>query len=142
MSSPAFSEALRIAGVRCVLTHEDVPGRKTYGLEVADQPVLAIDEVRYQGEMAAVIESRRSADARQHRVGGEFGAEQLTLSSVRLIHHRWNPIGWGPASQKQVGLQLCVGCALLGDARMRTPRLMNSIPAASRVVTIASMVRL
>jgi CO/xanthine dehydrogenase Mo-binding subunit len=33
--------ALAIPGVYAVLTHEDVPGRKTYGLEHHDQPVLA-----------------------------------------------------------------------------------------------------
>ena len=33
--------ALRVPGVHAVLTHEDVPGRKTYGLEIQDQPVLA-----------------------------------------------------------------------------------------------------
>jgi len=40
------SEALSMPGVRAVLTHEDVPGRKTYGLDFADQPVLAFDRVR------------------------------------------------------------------------------------------------
>ena len=59
------SDALRIAGVRCVLTHEDVPGRKTYGLEVADQPVLAIDEVRYQGEPIAVVAADDPETARR-----------------------------------------------------------------------------
>ncbi|MDX6743549.1 xanthine dehydrogenase subunit D [Actinocorallia sp. A-T 12471] len=47
--------ALAIAGVRAVLTHEDVPGRKVYGLEIADQPVLAFDEIRYQGEAVAIV---------------------------------------------------------------------------------------
>src|ERR671915_374191 len=42
--------ALSIPGVRCALTHRDVPGRPTYGLEVPDQPVLAADRVRYHGE--------------------------------------------------------------------------------------------
>ena len=38
--------ALRVPGVHAVLTHADVPGAKLYGLEFADQPVLAIDRVR------------------------------------------------------------------------------------------------
>ncbi|MFL6054297.1 MAG: xanthine dehydrogenase subunit D, partial [Actinoallomurus sp.] len=42
--------ALAVPGVEAVLTHQDVPGRKVYGLEHADQPVLAIGEVRHQGE--------------------------------------------------------------------------------------------
>ena len=43
------TEALKVPGVHAVLTHEDVPGEKRYGLEYRDQPVLAIDKVRYQG---------------------------------------------------------------------------------------------
>jgi xanthine dehydrogenase D subunit len=59
------SDALRMPGVRCVLTHEDVPGRKTYGLEVADQPVLAMGEVRYQGEPVAVVAADDPETARR-----------------------------------------------------------------------------
>ena len=47
--------ALRIPGIRCALTHEDVPGRPTYGLEVPDQPVLAADRVRFHGEPVAIV---------------------------------------------------------------------------------------
>ena len=42
-------------GVRAVLTHADVPGKKTFGLDVQDQPVLAIDLVRYAGEAVAIV---------------------------------------------------------------------------------------
>ncbi len=49
------SRALAVPGVLAVLTHEDVPGAKTYGMKVSDQPVLAIDQVRYQGEPVAVV---------------------------------------------------------------------------------------
>ena len=34
--------ALTLPGVTAVLTHDDVPGSKTYGLEHKDQPVLAV----------------------------------------------------------------------------------------------------
>ena len=47
--------ALGLPGVAAVLTHMDVPGRKTYGMEIADQPVLAIDRVRFQGEPIAIV---------------------------------------------------------------------------------------
>ncbi|GAA3224503.1 molybdopterin cofactor-binding domain-containing protein [Actinocorallia longicatena] len=49
------SAALAMSGVHAVLTHEDVPGAKLYGLEHSDQPVLAIDQVRYQGEPIAIV---------------------------------------------------------------------------------------
>jgi len=42
-------------GVRAVLLAGDVPGRKTYGLEVHDQPVLAETVVRFAGEAVALV---------------------------------------------------------------------------------------
>jgi CO/xanthine dehydrogenase Mo-binding subunit len=57
--------ALAVPGVRAVLTHEDVPGRKTYGLEHHDQPVLAFGEVRYQGEPVAVVAADHPETARR-----------------------------------------------------------------------------
>jgi len=47
--------ALAHPGVAAVLLAEDVPGKKTYGLEFADQPVLAWDRVRYAGEPVAIL---------------------------------------------------------------------------------------
>jgi len=47
--------ALAIPGVRAVVTAADVPGRPTYGLERADQPVFASDVVRYVGEPIAAV---------------------------------------------------------------------------------------
>ena len=44
-----IGEALAVSGVHAVLTADDVPGNNRYGLELADQPVLADDAVRYQG---------------------------------------------------------------------------------------------
>ena len=41
--------------MHAVLTHADVPGKKVYGLEFADQPVLAADRVRYVGEPVAIV---------------------------------------------------------------------------------------
>jgi len=61
--------ARAVPGVHAVLTHADVPGRKTYGLELADQPVLAWSDVRFKGEPVAIVAAvhpeaaRRAADA-------------------------------------------------------------------------------
>src|SRR6185295_17927095 len=50
---------------RAVLTHRDVPGRKVYGLEIPDQPVLAFDFVRYWGEAVAVVAADHPEQARR-----------------------------------------------------------------------------
>ncbi len=63
--SIGIDEALATTGVRAVLTHEDVRGRKTYGLDIADQPVLAFPEVRYQGEPVALVAAEHPEIARR-----------------------------------------------------------------------------
>ncbi|CAN5223214.1 xanthine dehydrogenase subunit D [soil metagenome] len=49
------SGATAMAGVKAVLLAQDVPGRPTYGMEHADQPVFARDVVRYHGEPVAAV---------------------------------------------------------------------------------------
>ncbi|HSP72026.1 MAG TPA: molybdopterin cofactor-binding domain-containing protein, partial [Gaiellaceae bacterium] len=51
-------------GVAAVLTAADVPGRKSFGLEFCDQPVLAGDVVRYEGEPVAIVAAETLAQAR------------------------------------------------------------------------------
>jgi CO/xanthine dehydrogenase Mo-binding subunit len=60
-----ISAALAVPGVVVVLTHSDVPGRPTYGLEHTDQPVLAIDRVRFQGEPVALVAADHPETARR-----------------------------------------------------------------------------
>lgn len=57
--------ALRLPGVVAALTHEDVPGENAYGLERRDQPVLAVDRVRYQGEPVVLVAAEHPETARR-----------------------------------------------------------------------------
>jgi xanthine dehydrogenase D subunit len=50
-----IGRALASPGVLAVLTAEDVPGKATYGLEFADQPVLAWDQVLHVGQPVAIV---------------------------------------------------------------------------------------
>ena len=80
--------------MHAVLTHADVPGAKRYGLEFPDQPVLAIDRVRYVGEPVALVaaehpeQARRAAErvarrVRAARAGRRHGARDRAGADPR-----------------------------------------------------------
>lgn len=73
-----FAPALAIGGVHAVLTHSDVPGRATFGLEHPDQPVLASDVVRYWGEPVAVVAAEDEDTARRAAAAVAVSYEELT----------------------------------------------------------------
>jgi len=72
-----ISQAVRMPGVHAVLTHADVPGQKTYGLEFADQPVLAAERVRYFGEPVALVAAEEPEQARRAAAAVRVGYELL-----------------------------------------------------------------
>jgi CO/xanthine dehydrogenase Mo-binding subunit len=92
-----ISEAVAMAGVHAVLTHDDVPGEKRYGLEFADQPVLAFERVRYYGEPIALVAAEHPEQARRAaaRIKVEYEPLEPIVDSARAteqepIHpQRW-----------------------------------------------------
>jgi CO/xanthine dehydrogenase Mo-binding subunit len=92
-----ISEAVAMPGVHAVLTHDDVPGEKRYGLEFADQPVLAFERVRYYGEPIALVAAEHPEQARRAaaRIKVEFEPLEPVVDSERAteqepIHpQRW-----------------------------------------------------
>ena len=86
-------------GVACVLTAADLPGATTFGLEFADQPVLADDIVRYAGEPVAIVaaetpeQARRAAEAvvvEYEELSAVTDMEQALDSSAPLVHEFGN----------------------------------------------------
>jgi xanthine dehydrogenase D subunit len=73
-----LSEARAMPGVHSVLTHEDVPGKKLYGLEIEDQPVLAFEFVRYWGEAVALVAADHPEEARRAAAKVKVDYEVLT----------------------------------------------------------------
>jgi CO/xanthine dehydrogenase Mo-binding subunit len=59
------SSASGIEGVLAVITAEDIPGEKTFGALVPDQPSLASDVVRHLGEPVALVIARDGKAADQ-----------------------------------------------------------------------------
>ena len=82
-----ISEAVSMAGVHAVLTHEDVPGDKRYGLEFADQPVLAFERVRYFGEPIALVAAEHPEQARRAaaRIKVEFEPLEPVVDPERAV---------------------------------------------------------
>jgi CO/xanthine dehydrogenase Mo-binding subunit len=81
------SAALASPGVHAVLTHEDVPGQKRYGLEFPDQPVLAFDRVRYFGEPVALVAAEHPEQARRaaERVRVEYEPLEPVVDPERAL---------------------------------------------------------
>jgi CO/xanthine dehydrogenase Mo-binding subunit len=75
-----ITEAIKTPGVFAVLTADDVPGDNVYGLELSDQPVLARDVVRYQGEAVALVAANHPEIARQ------------AAKKIRVDYQVWEPI--------------------------------------------------
>jgi CO/xanthine dehydrogenase Mo-binding subunit len=78
--SISIGAALATGGVSAVLTCQDVPGQNAYGLEHADQPVLAADLVRYQGEPVALVAADHPEVAR--RAAGKIVVDYEVLAPV------------------------------------------------------------
>jgi len=92
--------ALATPGVSAVLTHEDVPGSKLYGLEIVDQPVLAVDTVRYQGEPVALVAADHPEIARQaaKKIAVDYEVlEPVTDARAALGHRAWDGAAAGDA---------------------------------------------
>lgn len=66
------SQAEALAGVRAIVTHKDVSGRKNHGLVDIDWPALCYDRVRYVGDAIAAV----AADS------AEIAAQALELIKV------------------------------------------------------------
>ena len=57
--------ARRAPGVRAVLTHADIPAHfmSVYGYNIKDQPIVAVDRVRYVGDIVCAIAADSEAEA-------------------------------------------------------------------------------
>jgi CO/xanthine dehydrogenase Mo-binding subunit len=83
------SGAVGMPGVQAVLTHDDVPGAKRYGLEFPDQPVLAYDRVRYFGEPVALVAAEHPEQARRaaERIRVEYEPLEPIVDPERATEH-------------------------------------------------------
>jgi CO/xanthine dehydrogenase Mo-binding subunit len=81
------SAAEDMPGVYAVLTYKDVPGRKVYGMEIPDQPVLAWERIRYQGEPIAIVAADHPETARRalDKIGVDYDVLEPLTDSERAM---------------------------------------------------------
>jgi len=115
------SEAEEMAGVYAVLTHEDVPGRKVYGMEIPDQPVLAWEKVRYQGEPVAVVAADHPETARR------------ALEKIRVEYEVLEPVSSAEAAMSEDAPRL----HLSGNV-LRRVKILHGEPANATVDVVVT----
>lgn len=89
-------KARAVPGVRVIITGKDYP--VPYGQFIADQPIIALDKVRYQGEPVAGIAADSEAAAREAAALVEVEYELLpvvntledSIKNETLIHEDWS----------------------------------------------------
>ncbi len=67
------SRAKQLDGVEAVLTAEDIPGSKVFGIVIKNQSILAFDKVRYLGDGVALVAAKTK----------EIAEEALSLIEVK-----------------------------------------------------------
>ena len=80
ITSIDFSAAYKISGVEAIITAQDVPGKKTYGLIASDQPVFASEIVRYVGEPIAAVAADHPETCRR------------ALAAIKVVYEVLTPI--------------------------------------------------
>ncbi len=89
-------KARAVVGVRAVITGADYP--EPYGTFIADQPIIALDKVRYQGEPVAAVAAETEEAAREAAEKVEVEYELLpvvntiedSMKNETLIHEDWS----------------------------------------------------
>ena len=71
------AEAKRLDGVEAVLTAQDIPGEKVFGIVVKNQPILALDKVRYLGDGVALVAAR---------------TREIAEAALKLIKVQYEPL--------------------------------------------------
>lgn len=114
------SGARTVPGVRAVLTADDLPHERLFGVVIKNQPVLAFDRVRHYGDAVAMVaaESQAAADraarqivVRYEDLPGVFDPEAAMLPEAPSIHEGSNvfvhhPVRKGDAAAALAGARV------------------------------------
>src|SRR5215208_5502152 len=135
------SAARAVAGVHSVVTAEDVKKivpEPFYGPAFHDQPVLAVDKVRYVGEPVAVVlaSDPHVAEEAVHLITAEYEEmpavydEIEAMTSKAIVHDELKPAGTFP-DLKHLGGRKNTNIAL--DFRLRRGNAEKAFKGADRI---------
>lgn len=103
------SKAKVSPGVYAVLTADDLPAERLFGIVIKNQPVLAFDKVRYYGDAVAMVAARSQAaaelaleqiDVEYEDLPAVFDAEEAMKPTAPLVHEP-SPPNRGDAAGKE-----------------------------------------
>ncbi len=109
-----ISEAVKVPGVKVILTGKDNVG--LFGQFLLDQPVIAFDKVRYEGEPVAAV-SAENLDAAMaavnlikvhyERLTPVVDSYQALAPGAPLLHEKWSGYKMAHAANPQDGTNIC-----------------------------------
>ncbi|WP_442482103.1 xanthine dehydrogenase molybdopterin binding subunit [Aeoliella sp. SH292] len=87
LKSIDLTEAAKVPGVRCLLTHNDLAGPNHFGPIIVDEPFLVEDEISYIGQPVVAIgaDSKSAADAARKLVKLEVEEQSPILTIDQAI---------------------------------------------------------
>ena len=103
------SEAEKVAGVVKIARYEDIPGNPMVGVIIKDYPPIVEDQVRFMGDVVAVVAAET------------YEAACLAADKIKVEYEQWKPIG-------------NVHDALKDDARLIQPGSDSNIVATHHTV--------
>jgi CO/xanthine dehydrogenase Mo-binding subunit len=105
--------ARTLAGVSAVVTRDELAGlNPTYGYFIKDQPIVAIDKVRYIGDMVAAVAAESEAIALAALARIEVGYE--LLPTVATIEEALAPVAPALFEAPQIGIVPAYGAGASG----------------------------
>ncbi|MGM0442144.1 MAG: xanthine dehydrogenase family protein molybdopterin-binding subunit [Elusimicrobiota bacterium] len=90
-----ISRAKKSPGVKAVITRKDIPGKYVYGNVIEDQRAIAVDKVRFLGDVVAVVaagskrEALKAADkveVEYEELPGVFDPREAKKEDAPLVH--------------------------------------------------------
>lgn len=109
-----ISEALRVPGVKVILTGKDNIG--LFGQFLLDQPIIAFDKVRYEGEpvaavsaedMDAATEAARLIKVKYELLKPVLDSVQAVEPQATLLHEKWSDYKMAHAANPIDGTNIC-----------------------------------